>query len=579
MNATILTIEQLVKFCQENKLLSFSSSESGYKLAVKVPAVFDIEESDDTHRGMMRLKFKLFHTLLNRNGSFVSEESATEAMKTIPDRPILAAIHQLDDGTWDFEGHEMEEVENEEGQKEIRYIESQVGSFSSEPAWMEYDEEMDKTYICCYGYIPRDYTKAAEIIERKNGTKNSVELYIDEMAYNAKEKYLDLKKFYVNGSTLLGSKDDGTEIGEGMLGARADIADFSTENNSVKFEQNDKLIKAIESLQEALSSFNINDSLGKEVKEVKKKEFEQKPDNKQELEQANVFDLSDPADGENGGDGNAETGSTTEGGTTETGGTTEVGNGENQQTTGGTTEGGNTEGGETQQATGDGDPAPKIDDDETDESKKIGYTISLNNKIREFKLGVSEKLRAIYELVASTYEEADGEWYGCELFEEEGYIEMYGYFTGKNYRQAYEEKDGVFSLVGERIEIFKVFVTEEEKKSLEQMKIEFSEVKEELRKYKEEPQKMEILNSEDYSKVFKTEEYSKLMEQESHFDLSIDEVKAKADSILLDYAKHSNFSLLSENESQARFQSIPVIQKKVGRYGMLFANNTETKSE
>ena len=115
MNATILTIEQLVKFCQENKLLSFSSSESGYKLAVKVPAVFDIAESDDTHRGMMRLKFKLFHTLLNRNGSFVSEESATEAMKTIPDRPILAAIHQLDDGTWDFEGHEMEEVENEEG--------------------------------------------------------------------------------------------------------------------------------------------------------------------------------------------------------------------------------------------------------------------------------------------------------------------------------------------------------------------------------------------------------------------------------------------------------------------------------
>lgn len=566
MNATILTIEQLVKFCQENKLLSFSSSESGYKLAVKVPAVFDIAESDDTHRGMMRLKFKLFHTLLNRNGSFVSEESATEAMKTIPDRPILAAIHQLDDGTWDFEGHEMEEVENEEGQMEIHYIESQVGSFSSEPAWMEYDEEMDKTYICCYGYIPRDYTKAAEIIERKNGTKNSVELYIDEMAYNAKEKYLDLKKFYVNGSTLLGSKADGTEIGEGMLGARADIADFSEENNSVKFEQNDKLIKAIESLQEALSSFNINDSLGKEVKEVKKKEFEQEPENTQELEQTNVFDLSDPdaTDGTEGGESEQEADNTE-------GDNSEGGNSEEEQGAPllGDTRGGDSNDGET----------TKIDDDETEESKKIGYTISFNDKIREFKLGVSEKLRAIYELVASTYEEADGEWYDCELFEEEGYIEMYGWFTGKNYRQTYEENDGVFSLTGERIEIFKVFVTEEEKKSLEQMKVEFSEVKEELRKYKEEPQKMEILNSEDYSKVFNTKEYSELMEQESHFDLSIDEVKAKADSILLDYAKHSNFSLLSENESQARFQSIPVIQKKVGRYGMLFANNTETKSE
>ena len=29
-------------------------------------------------------------------------------MNTIADRPVLAAIHQLDDGSWDFEGHEME---------------------------------------------------------------------------------------------------------------------------------------------------------------------------------------------------------------------------------------------------------------------------------------------------------------------------------------------------------------------------------------------------------------------------------------------------------------------------------------
>lgn len=550
MTKTILTLENLIQFCQENKLQSFSSSESGYKLAVKVPATFDVEESDDTHRGMMRLKFKLFHTLLNRNGSFVSEEAADEAMKTIPDRPILAAIHQLDDGTWDFEGHEMEEVENENGEIEIHYIESQVGSFSSEPAWKEYDEEMDKTYICCYGYIPRDYTKAAEIIERKNGTKNSVELYIDEMSYNAKEKYLDLKQFYVNGSTLLGSKADGTEIGEGMLGSRADIADFSEENNSVKFEQNEKLIKAIESLQETLSNFNINDSMRKEVKEVKKTD----------LEQTSVFDLSDPTE-ETGGDTTGTESGTTEPATEPA--ATEPDANEGEGSNDAPLSGGSNE-----------DPVI-IDDDETQESKKIGYTIEFNGNTKEFGLSISDKMNAVYNLIDSTYGEED--WYGVELFEEDGYLEMYGWLTGKAYRQQFAFEDDNYSLVGERVEIFRMYVTAEQKAEIESQKIEFEEVKEKLRKYEEEPQKMEIINSEDYSKVFATEEFTELAKQESHFDMSIDEVKAKADAILLDYAKHSNFNLLSENESQVGFKAIPVVQKKVGRYGTLFANNSETK--
>ena len=88
---------------------------------------------------------------------------------------------------------------------------------------------------------------------------------------------------------------------------------------------------------------------------------------------------------------------------------------------------------------------------------------------------------------------------------------------------------------------------------------------------------MEIIDSEEYSLIHDVEEFNELRKE--HFDLSIDEVKAKADSILLNYAKHSNLSLLSENESQARFVQIPVVQKKVGRYGMLFANNTVNESE
>jgi len=39
--------------------------------------------------------------------SFVSEEAAKDSMPTIKNRPIMAYIHQRDDGEWDFEGHNM----------------------------------------------------------------------------------------------------------------------------------------------------------------------------------------------------------------------------------------------------------------------------------------------------------------------------------------------------------------------------------------------------------------------------------------------------------------------------------------
>lgn len=555
MMKTILTMEDLIQYCEMKNLQSFSSAESGFQLAVQVPSQFEVE--DDDNMGMMKLKFKVFHTGLNRNGSFVSKESADKAMNTIANRPILAHIHQLDNGEWDFEAHNMEEVVNENGEKEIRYIESQVGSFSSEPTFWEHDDENDKDFVCAYGYIPREYTKAAEIIERKNGTKNSCELFINKMSYNAKEKYLELEDFYVSGSTLLGSRADGTEIGEGMQGSRADIVDFKAEPQT--FETNSKLIEALENLNQTLSHFN-KQILGKEVDEVKKEDLEQKQATIEE------FDLTDGAEtGETGetGETNGETGETQTTGTETTGGTEASGE---TPATNGTTEGTND---------GDSDTTVIIDDDETAESKKIAYTIEMpDGTKKEFGLSVSEKMRAIYSLVNATYGEED--WYDVEMYEDDGYIEMYGWCTGKNYRQKYEEADGNFSLTGDRIEIFEMFVTAEQKAQLEQAKTEFAETKEKLRKYEEEPQKMEILNSEDYSKVFSTKEFEELKLQETHFDMSIDEVKAKADSILLDYAKHSNFSLTTDNDApKAHFVKIPTITKRPNRYGTVFSGGAQ----
>ena len=39
------------------------------------------------------------------------------------------------------------------------YIERQVGSFTADDPWLEYDKEMDKTYVMAYAVIPEEYTE------------------------------------------------------------------------------------------------------------------------------------------------------------------------------------------------------------------------------------------------------------------------------------------------------------------------------------------------------------------------------------------------------------------------------------
>ena len=53
------------------------------------------------------------------------------------------------------------------------------------------------------------------------------------------DKVLVLEDIEIMGVTALGIHEDGSEVREGMQGARLDIADFSMENNSIHFAQKD----------------------------------------------------------------------------------------------------------------------------------------------------------------------------------------------------------------------------------------------------------------------------------------------------------------------------------------------------
>ena len=245
----LLTLEQLAQFCEQNKFHNFSSKDTGYTLSVQVPGNLNFSNEED--EDLLYTTVKVCHTLLNRNGSYISEKNMKKNMHTLKYKPLLASIVEDENGELDFNGHDMEF--NEDGT--INYIEKQIGTFTIDEPYLEYDEKQDKTYVMATAVIPREYTAAASIIERKNGTKVSCELRINEMQYNAKEKYLELTDFVFSGVCCLGES-----VGEGMLGSRLDITDFSTENNSIKFEENSKLIETLEKLNTTLSKFNIDNN-------------------------------------------------------------------------------------------------------------------------------------------------------------------------------------------------------------------------------------------------------------------------------------------------------------------------------
>ena len=550
----ILTVDDLVKFCQEQKFARFSSKDTGYQLAVKVPTTFEVEGSDDNHRDMTKLKIKIFHTGINRNNSKVSKEAAEKAMKTIPDRPVLAAIHQLSNGDYDFAGHEIEIVHNDKtGKDEVRYIESQVGSFSSEPAFWEHDDELDKDFVCAYAYISNEYTRTSEIINRKGYTKNSCELFIDDMAYDGKEHCLDLIDFYVSGSTLLGTSMDGNEkeIEEGMQGSRADIADFSAENNSVKFSKDEKLIELLDKLNTTLSNFNNNTIRKEEEIEVENKE--------------NFEEVTETVEV-------TETEETTEEEVTVT-------ENESEETVDETSE---------DETVDTEDEATEIKEDNacgggSGSAKKkkknsIECSYTVNDETKTYAVSLDEKISAIHCLVNDTYAEADNTYYGVSVYD--SYVIMQDWCSGRYFKQSYMDENDTYTLTGDRVEVYAEFVTKDELNELNDMRSNYSTIVNELNQYKyneEFADKMTVFEDEAYTDYLETDEFKALMSKETVDKYSKEELAEKADATLGKFVKSTKTFSYTENKTKKPIASVKVFSdvnktRKPSRYGDLFKN-------
>jgi len=558
MAKKLLTFDDLYNFfVEQNKTFNFNSKESGSPIVVSLPGTF--AEADDAMPGLLKLKLKVCHTQLNRNGSFISQENMEKGMPTLKYRPILAHIHELADGSKDFYAHNMEIVENEDGESEINYIEKQVGCFTADDPWLEYDKEMDKTYVMAYSVIPEQYTEAADIIRRKKGTKVSCELVINELSYNAKEKYLDLTDFYFSGCTLLGCDEEGNEIGEGMLGARADIADFCHKEPVITYQ--DKLIETLEKLNVTLEGFNKNTAQkgGDKMKfeELLAKygitaeevtfEIEGLSDEELEAKFAETFDC-DGDDSDDNGDTNTGEG---EG---------EGDNADDNNSGDGDGEGDNDSGDEGEGA-GDGDGEP--------EKFTKTFTVELSH---------DDIRNALYTLIRQ-YENDDEYFYIREVFD--SYFVMQDWWNNKIYKQNYAVDGENVNLEGDRIEVFEILVTKEEKDALDALKVDYAALEakyNELVQFKADTeaaalqaQKDAVFADEKYKDVVNTKAFHKLISNSK--DYSVEECVQKADEILDDFSSFAvNFAAADEVQKPQtlglNFNAKP--SKKKSAYGGLF---------
>lgn len=492
MQRKFFTIEDLIKFCQEKKIYNFSAKESGEPIVVQSVQDFsnvEIEESDD---GKLYAKVRVCHTLLNRNNSYISEDSMKEAMPTLKYAPLLAAIHQLDDGTWDFHSHDMHTEIDDDGNEYTVYDEKQIGTFTADEPYLEYDKEKDKTYVVAKVAIPMEYTRAAEIIKEKGGTKVSCELLIYDCSFNSKEHYLQLDHFRFNGCACLGSEKNGKSIGEGMEGSFLSLEDFSEDNNSLLKFIEEKLDKMQSTINKLDARFNIENNT-KGGTELKKENFEEEVTDTEEVTENEESEEEVTVEEEESEEAVVE----------------------------------NSEEPEDEPES----EAPASEEENFENNNTVEYSFTSNGEVKKFAVSLQDKIYAIQDLVNATYAESDNTYYGVTVYDD--YVIMQDWWNGRYYKQSYSEEDDTYSLTGDRVEVYVEFVTADEQKDLEEMRSNYSSIVEKLEKYEEAEiiaDKATVFEDEAYSDFIDTDEFKNLMTKEILKKFSKEELKEKADA-------------------------------------------------
>lgn len=560
MSKRYLTLDDLYTFCKQKNLSHFSAKEAEGPIIVHTPGQF--EATDTSQNGLLPVKLQACHTGTNRNKSHISTESMTAALPSFSNRPILGYIHQLEDGTWDFYSHNVELVENEDGEAEVEYLEVPVGVIpESCNAKIVYDELKEKNYVNVNGYIFEEYSRAAEILRTKGISKVSVELAIEDMSWNADEDCLNINSFYFMGVTILGRDEDGTIVEEGMAGSNITLGSFSQEENS--FIPNDlqsKMVETLTKLNDALDRFNNTNDSGKKGGCDTMDKFNELLELYGLTEEDIDFEIEGLSDED-----------------LEAAFTEKFGDAEEFKKKKKCSEDDDNE----EDYAGCKKKKKCSDDGESDDEedyagckKKKKCSVNTEAGTVEFELSFDDIRMALYNLLAENMDEYAYGWI-CETYEDHFIYQKESYANGYEahyFKQNYSKDGDNIAFSGDPVEVFTEFVTESEKTALDMIRSQYEELKAFKDQYdaaQTKAQKDEILESAEYAEIKDSEEFKALVADAEKY--SVDDLKVKADLIFA-AAMKKKFSF--ETNPAKKPKSVGInFNAKVGKkstYGNLF---------
>lgn len=521
----IYSLEDLYNLISSNKVdYNFNSDKTGYQLSVQVPAQFEVmkENGDDS---LLFCKVKLMHSGENRNHSNVTDDALTKASKTLAYKPILANFMEYTDENGetlkDFTSHDMEL--NEDGT--TTYFEKQVGCFTSDDPYFEVEEDTGHNFLYGYCAIPVGYTDAASIIERKGGTKVSVELAVNELSYNVETHVLDLTDVVILGATCLGKNPTTLEdVGEGMKNARLDIVDFSIENNGV-INRYDKdmfeLRERLEKLESICFNKNEKDNQEKGGNENRMNMLEKLLTQYNKTIDDITFDYSELSDEELEAKFlemfSDDTDSTAIAG---------EGTGEDQNSSN-----------DDNQAVSDGDgdngSGTTAIENSFDGDSNNGSDQTFEVLKREFSVSHEDIKYALYNLL-SAIESDENDWYYITNVYDDYFV--YENWDGnKIFGQKYSVKDDSVTFDGDRYILHKEYLTDSEYAELNDMRANYAAISEKLSKYEEAESiadKMTVFDDPAYANYLESDEFKNLMNNDIVKKFTKEELAEKADAAL-----------------------------------------------
>lgn len=525
MPRTFYTIADLAAFCKQNNFAHFSSKEHGNKPLI-VQSVETFEVSDKSKDGLMPVSLKSCHIGVNRNQSCISEDVMKADMSSFKGRPILANIIKTDTGEYEFHSHDVEF--NEDG--EMEYLERPVGVISQlDEPYLEYDKEEDKTYLHVKGHIFTEYSRAAEILERRRTCKCSVEIAVNEMSWNGEEDYLSIDSFTFMGVTILGYEQDGvTEIQEGMKGSKITIDSFSTDNSMFGVNYQEKMIEVLDKLNTTLSNFNKNSKEGgnEEMVDVEDIVVEE------ELNDPEVV-VETQSEGEE-----------------------VVVNEEivSEET-----------------ASEDGDAEVVIENEEEIEEPAVEE--SAEKFEIKFELSHDDIRTSLYNLLNAYSDDGYSYAWIIEVYDNKFVYEDWTDEGYKFFRQAYSKDGDNVAFDGERVEVFNEWLSKAEKDALDELKSSYAELKAFKENYDATVLKAEkdaVFASAEYDEIRESDEFKALMSKMDEY--SVDELKVQADLLFAaSMKKKYNFDAKPTKKGAVSLNFKAEPDKKKEAYAGLFS--------